>query len=196
MVFGLSLGDLWRIRALFFCCAILIGLALALALATRLRLNETRSMRALGEQQLLAAQQHLIRIDAEQAEYQARLQRYKEFAHRHVANRAPRLEWLERLRAAAGHRHVSVLEYELVAAAKVDLGATRNPELRAGRMNLRLALLHEEDLLGLLADLGAEAGALLSVRSCSIERIRDDSEENAALRAECSIDWFSLHEAT
>ena len=38
-------------------------------------------------------------------------------------------------------------------------------------MHLQMRLLHEEDLLGLVRDLGARSKALLHVRSCTVDRI-------------------------
>jgi len=200
MTGGLELGDLWRIRARVVCCTVLVMLALTLALAAHQRLAQARGARLLDEQDLLTAQQKLIRIEDENRVYLARLQRYGEIARRHGAGTERRLEWLAQLRKTAAEHHVSSLEAEFAAQVPLDPGTTRYPELRASRMHLRMGLLHDEDLLGLLADLRRQASAVLHVRSCSIERIPaghdgDAGEGTAArLRAECSIDWLSLHE--
>lgn len=196
MAAELGLADLWCLRARIACCTALVMLALGSALAAHLRLAEARAARLRAEQELLAQQQRLIRTEAEHAEYLARLQRYRDIARRQMPLAEPRLEWLAQLRSATARRHVSALEYEF--AAQVDTGAAPrpSPELRASRMSLRITLLHEEDLLGLLADLRAKPGTLLGVRACSIERIPPGEPMAAALRAACSIDWMSLREAT
>ena len=62
-------------------------------------------------------------------------------------------------------------------------------------MKLDLPLLHEDDLLGLLADLSAQAQALVSVKSCKIERSPADPQHpTASLKAHCEIDWITLQE--
>jgi len=202
MTVGLSLGDLLRIRALIVGCTVLAAFALALALAAHLRLVPARETRLLAEQDLRAAEQRLARMDAEHREYLARLERYREIARRHSPGAEGRLEWLAQLRKAAARRHVSSPEADFAAQVRLDPGAPRNPELRANRMHLRMDLLHEDDLLGLLADLRSRVGAYLRVRACSIERVPAGSHDGdgdgiaATLRAECSIDWLSLHEET
>ena len=195
----MTLGDLRHIRTCVASCAVLATLALSLALAAHLRLLPAREARLLGEQDLRAAEQRLARADAERRNYLARLQRYRELARRHSRGAEGRLEWLAQLRKAAARHHVSSPEAEFAAPERFDPGAPRNPEWRASRMRLRMGLLHEEDLLGLLADLRLRASAYLRLRSCSIERIpaaHAGDATAATLRAECSIDWLSLHEET
>lgn len=202
MAAELTLGDLLRIRGFVACCAILATLALSLALAAHLHLVPAREARLLGEHDLRAAEQRLARVESERRDYLTRLQRYREIARRHRPGAEGRLEWLAQLRKAAARRHINSPEAEFAAPVRLDPGAPRNPEWRASRMHLRMSLLHEEDLLGLLADLRSRASAYLRLRSCSIERVpagnRDGDGEGiaATLRAECSIDWLSLHEAT
>jgi hypothetical protein len=66
-------------------------------------------------------------------------------------------------------------------------------------MKVQLKLLHEEDLTRLLSDLGRQAKALILVKGCNVERFPASSDERgsagANLRADCEIDWLTLHEA-
>jgi hypothetical protein len=63
-------------------------------------------------------------------------------------------------------------------------------------MKLDMLLLHEHDLLGLLADLQAQTAALVAVRHCTLERLSAVPEirPTAHLRAQCEIDWITLQE--
>jgi hypothetical protein len=63
-------------------------------------------------------------------------------------------------------------------------------------MKLEMMLLHENDLLGLFADLSAQVPALVSVRQCTIERLPGAPQQNQAalLRAKCEVDWITLQE--
>jgi hypothetical protein len=63
-------------------------------------------------------------------------------------------------------------------------------------MNLQMPLLHENDLLGFLADLRRNVHAHLMVRDCAIERGAQAQERCVAaqLRAVCTIDWITLRE--
>lgn len=191
-------ADLRCIRLRLACCALMAALAAGAALAAHWRLLEASGARELGERELLAAQQRLLGMEVEHGRYLARLERYRGAASGRSSADEPRLEWLTQLRRAAARRHVRALECEFAAQAGRGPEARRAPELRASRMRLRMDLLHEEDLLGLLADLRARPGTLLRVNACSIERIpaRDSEAMTATLRIECSIDWISVREAT
>jgi hypothetical protein len=67
----------------------------------------------------------------------------------------------------------------------------------ASAMRLRMQLLHENDLLGFIADLQQSVQALPVVRECKVERLARAEGERATqanLAAECSIDWITLRE--
>lgn len=194
---GLRLRDLRQIRAALVACLLLASLALALALGCHLRLLDARSARSQGERDLVEAQQRLISMEAEEADYRARLQRYRDIAGLGKRRAQSRLDWLAQLRQAATHHHVVALEYTFAAQHAGEAKSRSNPELRVSPLELRLSLRHEEDLLGLLGELTTAPGALLRLRACSIERIPVGTgrQADARLKAECSIDWLSLHEA-
>jgi hypothetical protein len=66
-------------------------------------------------------------------------------------------------------------------------------------MKVQMQLLHEDDLLGFLADLRTGVRALLVVRRCDVERLApqagSDRATRAQLKADCEIDWITLREA-
>ena len=65
-------------------------------------------------------------------------------------------------------------------------------------MQMRMKLLHEEDLLNFLADLRASAQAYLRVRRCDVERLPKAAGESRGippqLGADCTIDWITIRE--
>ena len=65
-------------------------------------------------------------------------------------------------------------------------------------MRLQLRLLHEEDLLNVLARIQKNAKALVIVRSCKLaplSRQADGREAMAQLGAECEMQWLTVRQA-
>ena len=189
---GLSWQDLWRIRSSILCSSLLTVAALVLALAAHLWAEDEREAWSQAQQRLRSVRQRSAALQGEQAEYLAQLQRYRQMAP--AGGQQPRLQWLERLRRSAAQHHITRLDYEFSAANSAETGTSGNPLLRASRMSLRMDLLHEEDLLGLLADLRRHGEGLVHVRSCSIERLSDSDGITAMLYSQCSMDWLHLSE--
>ena len=70
------------------------------------------------------------------------------------------------------------------------------PSRSCGFFRLQLQLLHEEDLLNVLADLRNTAKAQVLVRSCEVSRQPrppgDSPGLHANLKAQCLLDWITL----
>ena len=189
--------DLVPIRRSMVICGAASLLALILALAAHLRLDAGRQAWQQMQQHLHSARQQLSALRTEETEYQFQLQRYRQRVPAGGAKLAPRLLWLSELRQAAARHHVTTLDYELSAQGSGN-GAPGNPQLRAHRMNLRLHLLHDEDLFSLLAELRTRSKAMLRIRSCRLERLPPEEAEAvvASLSSQCDFDWLSAQEAS
>lgn len=106
-----------------------------------------------------------------------------------------RLAWIEAIRYSQATRGIPSVTYEIEPqqmvgiAVPLTLGDYR---LRASRMTLRTALLHEMDLFYLLDDL-REAG-LYTVRDCIIKRASIPAQAGLVPRmsADCTLAWISL----
>ena len=72
-------------------------------------------------------------------------------------------------------------------------------EFMSSSMKLQMQLLHEDDLLGFIADLRSRVRALIVVRQCSVERIArgpaaTERGVQPQLKADCELDWITLRE--
>lgn len=109
-----------------------------------------------------------------------------------------RLEWVETLRAIRASRRLLGLDYEISPQQPLDekAPAAGGYDFLVSPMTLEMPLLHENDLLGLLTDLQSRVHALISVRSCRIERLPAHASPvpQANLKATCQIDWITLQE--
>jgi len=192
---NLTSADWPRLRnSLLLCLALVAGGAAALFAVLR---SVAAADQANHQAQLQRAEvrQRLASGGAEAAALRARIDRYREIEARGIIGTEQRLEWVERLAAIEKSRRLGAIRYELAVQKPAPLpgGSTSGGyEFMASTMKLQLPLLHEEDLLGFLADLGAGVAAWPRVRACNVERIADATAGGANLRADCTIDWITL----
>jgi hypothetical protein len=142
----------------------------------------------------------LARAHDDAREIQDKIARYQAIIGAGRTQSERRLDWVETLSNIKGSRRLLGLDYEIAPQRPLDEKnvASGGYSFLASPMKLEMPLLHEGDLLGLLADLANQVDALVSVRSCKIERLPDlPARQNAAnLKAACEIDWITLQEKT
>lgn len=163
------------------------------------------SQRAAQAQQHALAQQtatrtKLARVNDEARDIRAKIHRYQELLSQGRIAAERRSEWIETLRQIKAARKLLGLDYELAPQRRLDdkgLVGSHHAVLTS-TMQIDLPLLHENDLLGLLADLSARVHAVISVKRCVIERIPAVTDRHAAapLHAQCELDWITLQETT
>ncbi|MCX8017507.1 MAG: hypothetical protein N2690_06380, partial [Rhodocyclaceae bacterium] len=139
----------------------------------------------------------LARAHEDEREIAAKIARYQEILARGRTQPERRLEWVEILDGIKKTRRLLDLNYEIAPQRLLDpkQPAAGGYEFHTSPMKLELPLLHEEDLLGLLADLSRQSEALVSVRSCRIERQPVEAAHGGApLKAACELDWITLRE--
>lgn len=163
-----------------------------------------------GERDRLAARKHdfRVRLDNirnEERDLRERTTRYQQIVGSGLVAQEERLEWVERIKRIKAARRLLEMDYELSPQHVIDDdalpgGSSAGPyQYMASTMRLKMALLHEDDLLGFLADLRGGVRAYLLVRDCRIERapaLPEPAGQGLAprLRAECTIDWVTLRE--
>lgn len=199
---NISLGDFLRIRwgLLFLVLAALVGFAMtttAQKLVAKARLSQ---------QQLLTQQREmrnrLMRAPEEELELRGKIALFQQLQERGIIGQEERLNWVEQIGKIKTERRLFDIQYELspqkvLADTTLPGGAVAGEyEFMASTMNLQMPLLHEDDLLGFLADLRKAVHAHILVRDCAIERMPPSGENrlSAQLRAVCTIDWITLRE--
>jgi len=164
--------------------------------------------KAEGEHGQLASRRQEIRarldnIREEEKDIRDRTARYRQVIDSGLIAQEERLGWVERIARVKSARRLLDMEYEFSPQHPIDEavlpgGATAAPyQYMASTWKLKMALLHEDDLLGLLDDLRASVHAYLLVRDCRVERLEEASTQSGVaprLRAECTIDWVTLRE--
>lgn len=109
-----------------------------------------------------------------------------------------RLHWMEQLRRIKQAHALYALEYEISPQGLLDqegaAGPTGRVRFHSSRMNLRMDLLHEGDLLVLLTEFGRSARAYVRTTRCAIERLPQRGQASppaARLTAQCQLELIT-----
>lgn len=152
-----------------------------------------------AQAELSESRSRLARVQDDEREIRAKIDRYREIIDRGRTKPERRLDWLETLRRIKEQRRLLGMEYEIAPQRPLDPKAliSGGYSFLASPMKLDLLMLHENDLLGLFADLSREVDALVSVRQCAIERLPGTPPQpnTPLLKAQCEIDWITLQES-
>ena len=160
--------------------------------------NQTeRSLRQAQAEQA-DSRHRLERFQQDEQDILKRIERYRALVADGRIQPERRLDWVDSLRRSREQRRLLGLDYEIAPQRPLDSGqaASDGHRFYVSPMKLDMLLLHEHDLLGLLADLQAQTAALVAVRHCTLERLSAVPEirPTAHLRAQCEIDWITLQE--
>ena len=171
-----------------------------LAFLAQKQQQQARIQREAAQSQLEQAQARLRRTQETEREIRRESVLFSHLASRGILGEERRLDWVEQIREIKERRRLLGLEYEFAPQQALAGDGTRSFYTRT--MRLQLQLLHEEDLLNLLADLRHGALALVQVRQCDINRLPRSSQfprsEDAPgsmpanLQAQCFLDWISI----
>lgn len=167
-----------------------------------------RVRKAEAEHGRLASQRQEMRVRLdnvreEEKDIRDRTARYEQIVDSGLIAQEERLEWVEQVARIKSARKLLDMEYEFSPQHPIDdavlpgRAVASAYQYMASTMKLKMALLHEDDLLGLLDDLRASVHAYLLVRACRIDRLEEGSTQSGVaprLHAECTIDWVTLRE--
>lgn len=181
---------------------VLLGLAI---IASGLALAWVVDRQAKAEQRLAeglrtkdASSAELVRALRDEQEIVAYLTAFSDLAREGLLDPERRLEWIEMMRALHKRLRMGELSIEFAPQGALDRLYDVPNEGRfrffASRMNIQGKLLHEGDLLRLLAGMHDAHGAIVSPRQCTLERLELEQSDVLAprLRVQCSIDWITL----
>jgi hypothetical protein len=179
---------------------LLLAILLATGMVFGVLQYGTKAEQALRQAQAEQAESRsrLSRAQEDEQEIRAKIDRYREIIERGRTQPERRLDWVETLRGIKEKRRLLGLDYEISPQRPLDakVVVSGGYSFLVSPMKLEMMLLHENDLLGLFADLSAQVPALVSVRQCTIERLPSAPQQNQAalLRAKCDVDWITLQE--
>ncbi len=157
--------------------------------------QQARRLLATAQAHNAQAQARLKQVREEESEIKLKAALFSNLAARGVIGEEQRLDWVELLRDIRNNRRLLDIQYEF--SPQQPLGNGQGPwSFQVSSMRLQLQLLHEEDLLNILADLRNTAKAQVLVRSCEVSRQPRPPGESqglhANLKAQCLLDWITL----
>lgn len=203
MATTMTKDDFRRIRlALAAALVMLVAGAAVVYAAMQLHQAEKKNQ-AMAQAKRAEIQGKLVRARDEEAEIKNKIARFNALAARGIFGEERRLDWVELIRRIQDARKLIDVQYEIAPQQPLDAnilpGAGGAFDYLASTMQLRMKLLHEEDLLNFLTDLRQSAQAHIRVRRCDVERLPRGAPAGGhglppQLAAECTIDWITIRE--
>jgi hypothetical protein len=181
--------------AMIFLAMIAAGAALIWHAGMVLQRDRQELVGARSERQ--HASRRLNSIAEEEREVNRNIELYRQLKQFNVIGPERRLEWVDAMARIRTSRELLDLRYRverqrLLASAA---GKPGNVDFYASTMKVELALLHEGDLLGFLADLRASGNAYYSVQRCAMSRMGQVATGTSLvprLRATCDVDLITI----
>jgi hypothetical protein len=175
----------------------LVAAGAGLAWHARLVLQQERAGVAAARSERAQALERLSRIAEEEREVREKIEVYQRLKALGILGEEKRLEWVDAIARIRASRELLDLRYavERQKLLRSAPGKPANVDFYASTMNVDLALLHEGDLLGFLADLRASGNAYYAVQRCTLARTGQAATGASLmprLRATCAIDLITI----
>ncbi|MEW5887585.1 MAG: hypothetical protein AB1768_00820 [Pseudomonadota bacterium] len=187
-----------RVSAAGMIVMIAVGGALVAA-SGRFLADEQRSLKT-AQARLADIQGRLARAKQEEQEIREKIARFHDLQARGILGEEERLNWVDQIRRIKAERKLYEIEYEISPQRVFTLpafpGGGSGFEFYTSPMQLRMDLLHEEDLRNFLSDFSA-VHAHVRVSKCAIERLSragGGTGPAAQLRASCILDLITARE--
>ena len=146
-----------------------------------------------------AIQTKLLHATEEEREIRASLGDYWRMRERGVIGAEQRLDWVEVVKQIKNQRGIHDIRYAIQPQRSLEYPGFKKTvgiEFLDSRMKLEADLLHEGDLLTILADLRQKLAPYVIVRSCSLQRSTQARADayGPHIRAECDLDLVTIHD--
>lgn len=202
MAAPISKDDFKRISLSLAGAIIMVAAGGAAVFASTQLLQSDKKDNGAAQAQRTEIQGRLARARDEELEVKAKIARFNELTNRGIFGLEQRLDWIEAIRQVKGARKLFDIQYEIAPQQALDSailpGSSPNFEFLSSSMQMRMKLLHEDDLLNFLSDLRTSAQAFLRVRRCNVERLPKSAGEVSGLppqlSADCTIEWITIRE--
>ncbi len=176
--------------------AFLLSLALsgALVFLSEGYLASSLKERQSAQKQLADARTQLLAAQSDQENMSTYALEYNALLAQKIVGNEQRLDWLEGLEKL--RQQGTVLDFKYTIAPQQ--GYTPTPSLDAGNfqlsrspMTMQIDLLHEEQLLKLLASMKQQMKGWFMLDGCTLSRT-GNSDDMMPLKAECNGGWFTM----
>jgi transposase len=153
---------------------------------------DSSAQRSLG-----AARTQLENARTQKKYFQENAKTYDELTAQGLFGAERRLDWIERIGQLREKHQIFSIDYD-IAPQSPFLGQTANLAASASKVDMKLAVLHEQDLLDFLADLKHAAPGIFLLDSCALKRegasVSATSAVSPNLTAYCTLQWITVKE--
>lgn len=181
------------IRLIPACTALTLMIAAAASIALFAQQQELSAEYAHRNAQGTHAQneQRLRQVRTEEQDIRQRSATLQALQNSGILGPEKRLDWIERLREMQRTLGLPGMKYEFGPQTPVSADGL----WLASPLRLQLRLVHEQDLLGALAQLRDHVSALVITRSCSLSRApaKQSGETAYQLLADCDMQWLTAN---
>lgn len=192
-----SADELKRLVLPLLALLVLVGAGVALILWSDTVLVQAKQRLDMVQTERSENRERLMRIADEEREVKEKLAVYRRLKDLGIIGPERRLEWADAIKRIRAQRDLIDLRYRVEPQQQFASlpGKPGSIDFYASTMKVNLALLHEEDLLGFLADLRASGNAYYAVRKCALTRTGVPAAAAnlaARVRADCEIDFITI----
>jgi len=137
-------------------------------------------------------------VEEEERDIRENLVHYRDLVKRGIVGPERRLDWIDAITGIKNARRLFEIRYAIEPQRPLDypgVATKGNAGFMVSRMKLDMLLLHEEDLLGFLADLNASGKATSRCATAASQRAEQGAPSRTItpkLRANCTIDLITL----
>lgn len=167
-------------------------------------LTDARQLLARAEAHLRSERLRMHNAAEEEATVARYAGAYQQLARSGIAGEEQRINWLDGLRLANRDVHTFGVEYDVGAQRPYAYASEVNPgplRISESPMQIRLLLLHEEDLPRFIDALARSGSGFFTVDRCIVRRLTPSDGERptqgrANLLAECELRWLTIRAAS
>jgi hypothetical protein len=190
-----SKTDLNLLRAPFLLLVVAVVLSVAWIVGTYQYRRAMEDAHASAQRGLSAARSQLENAKTQKKYFQENVKTYDELAAKGLFGAERRLDWIERINRLREKHQIFSVDYDIAAQKPFEATAV-NVAAQASKIDMKIAVLHEQDLLDFLADLKRESPGIFLLDSCAMKRIdagiADALKPN--LTAYCTLQWITVKE--
>ena len=188
-------ADLRLLRAplMFFLIAVLISLIWWVGTWQYVRALENEQNAA--QRSLGAARAQLENARTQRKYFGENQAMYGELKNKGLFDQQKRLDWIELVTQLRDRHQIFSVDYS-IAAQKSFTDAVANLPVLASKIDLKISLLHEQDLLNFLAEFQQRAPGIFLLDACRLHRDADAANATAIpnIEANCTMQWITLKE--
>lgn len=158
-------------------------------------LNMAEGERDSAQRSMNAARAQLDNARAQEKYFNENQSIYGNLKTRGLLGEEKRLDWIETVKRLRDRHQIFSVDYDIAPQHRLAAEAS-NVAAFSSKIDLKFALLHEQDLLDFLADFKVQAPGIFLLDSCALNRqsVGSTSGHEPNLAGSCTMQWITVKE--